>query len=187
MARWPQTLTWLRWRLAVWLGRHEAALPALTAWLQLHPHDRVALATRAHVNGVLGLWSTAIKDLLILTQHAPAHAAHWFNLGFAQEQGGQLCEAEASFRRAVALAPALHVAHYGLGVVLQRQGRWAEAAPQLTEHTRLQPWCPDGWERLVEVHLSSQRPDLAQGALDQLAQFAPQRALALSRTSGLAF
>jgi tetratricopeptide (TPR) repeat protein len=59
---------------------------------------------------------------------APASAAQWFRSGVELEKGGpgDAAEAEAAYRQALALAPALAEAHLNLGRLLHERGAVAE-------------------------------------------------------------
>jgi len=57
---------------------------------------------------------------------APAHADAWTNLGVAQLDMGETAEAEASVRKAIAIAPGNPEAHYNLAWVLLLTGQWRE-------------------------------------------------------------
>ncbi|HET9926945.1 MAG TPA: tetratricopeptide repeat protein, partial [Methylomirabilota bacterium] len=52
---------------------------------------------------------------------------------------GKAPEAEAAYRAAIAVSPALPQAHARLGESLARQGRWREAETAYREALRLQP------------------------------------------------
>jgi len=70
---------------------------------------------------------------------APSRIFFLTSLGIAYLEDGRLSEAEAAFRRAVALAPDDHGIRNNLGIVLVRSRRYAEAVQELTELIELQP------------------------------------------------
>ena len=113
-------------------------------------------------------------------------AADWFNLAFLQEEQGDIAEAEASFRHALALDPKLDRAWYGLGLTLIRQHRYDEAAAALKRNTELQPMSPYGWYQLARVHVDRQEPDKARRVIRHLQGFEPKVAAQLQRETGLA-
>ena len=83
----------------------------------------------------LGRRDDAIADAQALVAAHPARSAgDWFNLGFLLDEHGRYDEAEAAFRRALALDAKLDRAWYGLGLVLirlqppRRSGRCARSA-----------------------------------------------------------
>ncbi len=66
------------------------------------------------------------------------------NLGNAYLALGKLRESEEAFRAAIRLEGRLPAAHYGLGVVLQRQGRSDEARASLRTAREIDPESPFG-------------------------------------------
>ena len=70
-------------------------------------------------------------------------------------------EAEALFRRAIALRPDLPDAYYNLGTALVLQGRYADAEAPLRSYMERAPWSPSGPERLGLVYLLQGRYETA--------------------------
>lgn len=110
---------------------------------------------------------------------ASAGADHWFNLGYLYERNGAAEPAEAAFRRALALAPHLDLAWFGLARVLRRQLRWPEALAALEENNRLQPLSPHGWVEMADLLHVWGRADEARRVLTHLQTFEPKAAHAL--------
>jgi tetratricopeptide (TPR) repeat protein len=163
------------------------ALAALDGWLLNAPASPSAVvlhawATRAHVLGGLGRWDDACQQLGRLVEALPDHAIHHFNWGYALQHTGAWGAAEKAFRRAVQLSPRLDLAWYGLGDVLWAQGQWAAAEQAWVRQSELQPFCPDGLVRLVCLHADRGQRSTAEGYLDRLKAFDPQRAMALEIT-----
>ena len=180
---------WLRLRTMalLMLGRSAAALVVLDQMLSRWPDDAYALASRGHLRASLGIPDGAIADLQRLVQvHPDRAAADWFNLGFVLEEAGRLDDAEAAFRRAVAINPELDRAWYGLGLVLIRQQRLDEAVDALERNTELQPMSPYGWYQLARVHVDRSQPEQARKIIRHLKRFEPKVADQLSRETGLA-
>ena len=113
------------------------------------------------------------------------NAAYWFNLAYLLEDAGRFDEAEPHFRRALALDPKLDRAWYGLGLVLIRLQRPAEALAALKKNTELQPMSPYGWYQLARVERDLGHPEETQWILDHLAKFEPDVARQLARETGL--
>lgn len=113
-------------------------------------------------------------------------AGDWFNLAFLLEAGDRVEEAEAAFRRAVALDAKLDRAWYGLGLALIRQRRYGEAVEALKRNTELQPMSPYGWYQLARVHMDRHEPDEARRIIRHLRGFEPKIAAQLERETGLA-
>jgi len=80
---------------------------------------------------------------------SPAFApiAH-VNLGQLREQAGDLTEAQAQYRRAIALDPQTPKARNNLGVVLMQLGRSSEAVALFRDETTRHPQNPDAWFNL---------------------------------------
>jgi tetratricopeptide (TPR) repeat protein len=70
---------------------------------------------------------------------------------------GRVTEAEAAFRRAIALRPDLPDAYFNLGSALVIQGRYAEAEQPLRSYMERVPEAPAGLERLGLLYLLQQR------------------------------
>jgi len=107
-------------------------------------------------------------------------------LGFLQQELEHPVEAEASFRRALALNEQLDKAWYGLGLALIQQGRLDEAVQALERNTQLQPMSPYAWYQLGRVHMDRQAPDETTKIIKHLKGFEPKFAAQLERETGLA-
>ena len=169
------------------LNRRAAALDVFDAMLARWPDDPYALASRCHVRAQLGRRDDAIADAERLTALYPQRSAgDWFNLAFLLDEAGRLAEAEAAFRRALALDDKLDRAWYGLGLALIRQQRWDEAVAALERNTKLQPMSPYGWYQLARVHIDRHDPEAARKIIRHLQGFEPKIAAQLQRETGLA-
>jgi tetratricopeptide (TPR) repeat protein len=168
------------------LGRHAAAEAVFDRMLERWPSDAYALASRAHLRERRGARALAIADAqALVAAHPERSAADWFNLAFMLEAADRLDEAEAAFRRAVALDPKLDRAWYGLGLTLIRMQRFDEAVPALKRNTELQPMSPYGWYQLARVHMDRHQPDEARKIIAHLKGFEPKVAAQLERETGL--
>ncbi len=168
-------------------GRTRAAEAVFDRMLQRWPGDAYALASRSHQHAQAGRRDAAIADAqALVAAHPERSAADWFNLAFLLEDSARLDEAQAAFRRSVAIDPKLDRAWYGLGLVLIRQGRLDEAVTALKRNTELQPMSPYGWYQLARVHMNSHRPDEAVKIIRHLKGFEPKVAAQLERETGLA-
>ncbi len=167
-------------------GRREAAVAVFGRMLQHWPHDGYLLASRAHLLAQAGQQAAAIDDYRALTTAQPQRsAADWFNLAFLLEATGQFDDAEAAFRRSVAIDPKLDRAWYGLGLVLIRQQRFEEAVAALKRNTELQPMSPYGWYQLARVQMDRQQPEETRRIIRHLKGFEPKVAAQLERETGL--
>jgi tetratricopeptide (TPR) repeat protein len=188
---WPDIVAYwaLKLRAMAWLvlgsgGRADAVFDRmLVQW----PADAYALASRAHRHALAGRLAAAIADAqALVAAHPQRSAGHWFNLAYLLESASRLEEAEAAFRRAVALDPKLDRAWYGLGLALIRLARYDEAVAALKRNTELQPMSPYGWYQLARIHVDRQEADEARRIIRHLKGFEPKVAAQLERETGLA-
>lgn len=80
------------------------------------------------------------------------------NLGYSLLQLGRFDEAEEYCEAAIQINPAQYNAHKNLGLALEGQGRWMDAALSLAEAARLCPENTRAWMHLQ--HLLSRKPNL---------------------------
>jgi hypothetical protein len=92
-----------------------------------------------------------------------ADAAALYQEGLRFQDAGRLAEAEASYRRALALDPRQAKAHNNLGAVLHMQGRLDEAIASYRRALELDPALPQASQNLAAI---SADPALAQRAVD---------------------
>jgi tetratricopeptide (TPR) repeat protein len=178
----------LRLRAMAWLliGRQRQAERVFDQMLAQWPADAYALASRAHVRAQSQRLPEAIADAqALVAAHPQRGAGDWFNLAYLLEQVGRLDEAEAAFRRALALDARLDRAWYGLALVLIQNRRFDEAVEALKRNTELQPMSPYGWYQLARVHMDRQQPDEARKVIRHLRGFEPKVADQLVRETGL--
>jgi tetratricopeptide (TPR) repeat protein len=179
---------WLRTQAMALLLAHRraAAEGVFDRMLRIRPDDPYALASRAHVRAQLGRTDAAIEDARRLVEAHPRRSAgDWFNLAFLLEQQGRLEDAEAAFRRALALDDRLDRAWYGLALTLIRLQRWDDAVAALKRNTELQPMSPYGWYQLARVHIDRHEPEEARKIIRHLKGFDPKVAAQLERETGL--
>ena len=179
---------WLKVSAMTWLviGRANAAEAIFDTMLARWPHDGYALASRSHVRAQSGRRAEAIADLQVLVAAQPDRSsAYWFNLAYLLEEDGRYLEAEAAFRRSLALDEKADRAWYGLGLVLIRLQRYEEAVVALKRNTELQPMSPYGWYQLARVRFDRQEPDEARKIIRHLKGFEPKVAAQLERETGL--
>ena len=132
------------------LRREDEAAGALRAALELAPDltgARLALARALLHRGLLdparrqALWAEARRHELHLLEAAPGRAEPHADLAFIAWLSGQPAEAEAGWRRAVALAPTPDAWH-GLCLALTRLGRCAEGRDACDRCLALAPELP---------------------------------------------
>jgi tetratricopeptide (TPR) repeat protein len=167
-------------------GRRAAAESVFGDMVRRWPGDPYALSSRAHLRMQRSDKIAALDDLrTLVTKHPERSAADWFNYAFVLEQLDRLGDAEAAFRKAVALDDKLDRAWYGLGLTLIRAQRYDEAAKALERTTQLQPMSPHGWYQLARVHVDRQSPEKALKVIRHLKTFEPKVAEQLERETGL--
>ena len=179
----------MRLQAMAWLvvGRVVDAGATFERMLRRWPQDAYALASLSHLRAQAGRVDEAIALSQALVAAWPQRsAADWFNLAFLLEQQDRLEDAEAAFRRALALDEKLDRAWYGLGLALIRLGRFDDAVMALKRNTELQPMSPYGWYQLARVHLDRHDPDEARRIIRHLKGFEPKVAAQLERETGLA-
>jgi len=179
---------WYYKQMAVWSGVLKRDEMALEYWQRLRaerPRDATVVATIAHVRAGSGHRDEAIALMHQALEIDPRRAAHWFNLGFLQQERGDHEDAISSFERAIALDEKLDRAHYGKGLSLVKLGRTEEAIAPLKKNCELQPMSPYGWYQLAHVyHRLGDSKRVAQ-VIKQLAGFEPKVAKQLERETGV--
>jgi len=183
----------LRTRVVVYvlLGLREQAIAYLRQMRAARPDDFFVLTTLAHFLGQRdeGQAAPDRAEAIALLRQAlglqPSNAALHFNLAFLLEAQGLLPDAEAGFRRAVAIDEKLDRAWYGLGLVLIRQRRLEEALSALRRNTVLQPMSPFAWYQMARVHLDLNQPEQTEAIIRHLQGFEPKVASQLRRETGL--
>ncbi len=168
-------------RLVWGMGALGLAERLLTHALVLAPKSAQTHATWAHLLARSGCYAAALPHQLASCDFAPSSAAGWFNLGFLHERLQHWPQAEDAFRKAIALSPSLDLAWFGLGRVLQFQGRLEEALHALAQSTRLQPWAPDGWALKARLHHQVRDMPAYSSTLLHLRSFDPKAAQSLER------
>lgn len=183
---WRYHLLKLRALTALVFGQRLRAEQLYDEMLAQWPQNPYALASRAHLRAQRQARTEAIVDLQALVAVAPQRSAgDWFNLAFLLEAESRLDEAEAAFRRALALDAKLDRAWYGLGLCLIRLQRFDDAIAALKRSTELQPMSPYGWYQLARVHMDRQEPDETRRIIAHLKGFEPKVAAQLERETGL--
>jgi len=81
----------------------------------------------------------ALQALATAVSLDPSSPTYLFNQANALSAARQFDQAEAAFRRCIALAPTLAGAHTGLGIVLAETGRLGDAVTEFRAAVRLQP------------------------------------------------
>jgi Flp pilus assembly protein TadD len=88
----------------------------------------------------------------------PDSPSYLFNQANALAAVGQFEQAEAAFRRSIALAPTLAGAHTGLGIVLAETGRLPDAIAEFRQAVHLQPDDPAALDDLKKAEQLRDQP-----------------------------
>jgi protein O-GlcNAc transferase len=104
-------------------GRAEDARATYAAAVAVYPGDPDLSHGLGRLLLVEGRTGEAFPHLHQAALDRPKSAVYQLDDGRALEASGRMAEAEAAYRRAIALAPNLPGAHYALGRLLQKQGR----------------------------------------------------------------
>jgi tetratricopeptide (TPR) repeat protein len=172
-------------RVLLRMERFDSALAVFNEMAAMQPQDDYPLASKAFLLTITKRPQEAMRLLEQLTGSHPKVGAHWFNLGFLQEEAALYEQAHTSFQHATALSPETDRAWYGLGLVLIRLKRFDEAIAALKQNTKLQPMSPYGWYQLARVHMDKQEPDEARKIIRHLKGFEPKVAAQLERETGI--
>lgn len=86
-----------------------------------------------------GNFSAAVAAYTTVTREIPSFAEGYLNLGLAQQQAGELDDAQTALKKALLLKPGLRGANLFLGIIAYRQNRFKEAADDLQRETHLDP------------------------------------------------
>ncbi len=102
---------------------YEPALACYEQALALRPQSSVALYGKGTTLQRMGRAQEAMAALRLAVALAPDHAQAHLNLAdLLRESGADGAAVQAHYRHAIAAAPALAAAHYGLGIALYQQG-----------------------------------------------------------------
>ena len=119
----------------------EDAVRLLTEGLRIHPEN-------LWLNNTLGttyltmdasLRSEALRYSTVVLSIRPLSSTPHVNLGVALKELERWDEAEAEYRRAIALKPDYAMAHNNLGVLLKDRGKWDEAEAEYRRAIALKP------------------------------------------------
>jgi tetratricopeptide (TPR) repeat protein len=81
----------------------------------------------------------------------PQTASEWFSVGYAKESAGEYAEAEATYRKALALGGPEARTCFNLANALNAQGQKAAAAERYRQAVEIDPVDADAWNNLATV------------------------------------
>ena len=146
-----------------------AAAPAAAA-----PQPVSAEVAEAEAAIVKSDWKAAETRLETWLAANPTDARALFDAGYVADAENRLDDAVALYRRAVEANPQSFEAHVSLGLLLARQGKLAEARPELASATQLDPGEAGpgakarAWRALAEIDRAGDPADLAKASEDLL-------------------
>lgn len=124
-------------------------------------------------------WKAAESKLDVYLAAHPTDARALFDAGYVADAQNRLDDAAALYRRAVAADPQSFEAHISLGLLLARQGKLAEARPELLAATTLDPGAADpalkarAWRALARIDSKSD-PTAASSDLLEALKLTPE-------------
>jgi len=124
-------------------GRQEEAMPHFQRASQLDPTDpmsRLNLAAYAQRKGHSQEAIDEYAKVVTMTRDPRLRATALNDMGWAYRELGDSARAKASFQAAVALRPRTLRAWFGLGLVAQKSGDYAQAVDAFAQVVQLQPW-----------------------------------------------
>ncbi len=119
-------------------------------------------------------WKAAETRLETWLAANPTDARALFDAGYVADAENRLDDAAGLYRRAVEANPQSFEAHVSLGLLLARQGKLAEARPELAAATQLDPGEAGpgakarAWRALAEIDRAGDPGDLAKASEDLL-------------------
>jgi tetratricopeptide (TPR) repeat protein len=121
----------------------------------------------------------------------PSFYEAYFDLGMCYSQTGRLTDAEAAFRKYLAIQPASADGRASLGVLLLAEGHHREAIPELEEAIQIDPTMTEARKNLASAYLQESDPKAAVAVLrpaenEKDEQVLVLLALALEQTSAYA-
>lgn len=119
-----------------------------------------------------GQWSKAKEACSLWCQENPNDPEGWFLLGAINGQLGAFDEAETCSRRVIAISPVVPIAHYNLGIALQKLEKTDEALKSFQQAVRLKPDFPEAY---CELGVAFQSAGRLESAIENY-----QKALALN-------
>jgi tetratricopeptide (TPR) repeat protein len=125
-------------------GRYAEAMEHYEKVLAINPNQPLTHINLALVLNSLGRTNEARAHYLKAAEIVNRHAGE-----LAQQ--GRLDAAAAQYRELIKILPGSPEAHYGLGLVLERQGKRPEAREEFSEALRLKPYFPEADRELKKL------------------------------------
>jgi protein O-mannosyl-transferase len=156
-------------------GRQDEAMPHFRAAAAIDPTDamsRLNIAAYEQRHGNLAEAITQYDQVVRMTRDPRYRATAFSDLGYAYRDLGDSDRARQSFNAAVALRPRSLRAWFGLGLVAQKSGDYAEAVNDYQHALAIQSW-DLGYYLLARALEQSGQKDQAQVAMQAARQLSP--------------
>lgn len=161
-------------------GRYEDARTRLQPVLEKDPRNVEAQILRANALAHLKDLGGAIGDLESAIEAEPDRAATYANLGELQMAQGDVKDAEAAFKRAVATSPRVAEAHLALANFYWATSRRADAETELKQALAIDPTNITANRAIAVLYLSSNRAADAEAPLKVVAEHSKNPAASLA-------
>jgi protein O-mannosyl-transferase len=150
-------------------GRQEEAMPHFRAAAAIDPTDamsRLNIAAYEQRHGNLGEAIAQYNQVVRMTRDPRYRATAFSDLGYAYRDLEDPVHAKESFTAAIALRPRTLRAWFGLGLVAQKSGDYAEAVNAYQHALAIQSW-DLGYYLLARALEQSGRKDEAQATMQE--------------------
>lgn len=154
-------------------GFFNGAADAYEEYLKLQPHDHTARRERAFAYCRFGRMQTALPDLNRYVKNYPLDPVGHFELGLCETLGDE-SQAFGHLSAALRLKPDFAPAHQGRGWLLQREGKWQEALPDVKFVVEREPKNAMALLQMGRIYLELDRPAEAIGFLRRARELAPE-------------
>jgi tetratricopeptide (TPR) repeat protein len=166
-------------RLLLWARRFEEAQARAEAALALGTEHVEAIIIKANALAGLNKIDDAVSEIEAVIRDDPSQIAGYTNLGTMQFAQGNRQKAEATFRRAVEVAPRSVDAHLALANYLWAVGRAAEAEQEFRATLAIDPKNRLANRALTVFYLAARRPKEAEPFIKTLSEVWPNDSVRL--------
>ncbi len=154
-------------------GFFNGAADAYEEYLKLQPQDHAARRERGFAYCRFGRMQTAMPDLNWYVKAYPRDSVGHFELGLCETLGDE-SQAFQHLSEALRLKPDFTQAHQARGWLLQREGKWQEALPDVRFVVEREPKNAMALLQMGRIYLELDRPAEAVGFLRRASELAPE-------------
>ncbi len=154
-------------------GFFNGAANAYEEYLKLQPQDHTARRERGFAYCRFGRMQTALPDLNWYVKNYPRDPVGHFELGLCETLGDEN-QAFQRLSEALRLKPDFTQAHQARGWLLQREGKWQEALPDLKFVVEREPKNSMALLQMGRIYLELDRPAEAVVFLRRARELAPE-------------